>query len=128
MGWGDVCYCFAMAILVIIIIIIILPLLLSEVKDFDIRSGFPWQRWPFWKFQDLNAPLEMGIYLPVKFSKDRIISLWELATEFNHCISYWFLNQSGLKSYIYLLIFTYAIMLFIKQNVNRWTVALQRFI
>jgi hypothetical protein len=33
--------------------------------------------WPFWKFQDLNAPLEMGIHLPVKFSKDRIISLWE---------------------------------------------------
>jgi hypothetical protein len=38
---------------------------------------FPWQWWPFWKFQDLNAPLEMGIHLPVKFSKDRIISLWE---------------------------------------------------
>jgi hypothetical protein len=32
---------------------------------------------PFWNFQDLSAPLEMGIYLPVKFSKDRIISLWE---------------------------------------------------
>ena len=38
---------------------------------------FPWQWWPFWKFQDLNAPLEMGIHLPVKFSKDRIASLWE---------------------------------------------------
>jgi hypothetical protein len=50
---------------------------ISEVKDFDIRSRFPWQRRPFWKFQDLNAPLEMGIHLPVKFSKDRIISLWE---------------------------------------------------
>jgi hypothetical protein len=50
---------------------------ISEVKDFDIRSRFPWQWWPFWKFQDLNAPLEMGIYLPVKSSKDRIISLWE---------------------------------------------------
>ena len=50
---------------------------ISEVKDFDIRSRFPWQRRPFWKFQGLNAPLEMGIYLPVKFSKDRIISLWE---------------------------------------------------
>jgi hypothetical protein len=32
---------------------------ISEVKDFDIRSRFPWQRWPLWKFQDLNAPLEM---------------------------------------------------------------------
>jgi hypothetical protein len=30
------------------------------------------------KFQDLSAPLEMGIHLPVKFSKDRIISLCEL--------------------------------------------------
>jgi len=50
---------------------------ISEVKDFDIRSRFPWQRRPFWKFQDLNAPLEMGIHLPVKFSKDRITSLWE---------------------------------------------------
>ena len=50
---------------------------ISEVKDFDIRSRFPWQRRPFWKFQDLNAPLEMGIHLPVKFRKDRIISLWE---------------------------------------------------
>jgi aromatic ring-opening dioxygenase LigB subunit len=29
------------------------------------------------KFQDLNVPVEMGIYLPVKFSKDRIINLWE---------------------------------------------------
>jgi hypothetical protein len=29
-------------------------------------------------FQDLMAPLEMGIHLPVKFSKDRIISLWEI--------------------------------------------------
>jgi hypothetical protein len=50
---------------------------ISEVKDFDIRSQFPWQWRPFWKFQDLSAPLEMGIYLPVKFSKDRIIRLWE---------------------------------------------------
>ena len=32
---------------------------------------------PFRKFQDLNAPLEMEIHLPVKFSKDRIINLWE---------------------------------------------------
>ena len=50
---------------------------ISEVKDFDICSRFPWQRRPFWKFQDLGAPLEMGIHFPVKFSKDRIISLWE---------------------------------------------------
>jgi hypothetical protein len=50
---------------------------ISEVKDFDIRSGFPWQRRPFWKFKDLSVPLEMGIHLPVKFSKDWIISLWE---------------------------------------------------
>jgi hypothetical protein len=50
---------------------------ISEVKHFDIHSRFPWQRWPFWKFQDLSVPLEMGIYLPVKFSKDRTISLWE---------------------------------------------------
>jgi hypothetical protein len=50
---------------------------ISEVKDFDIRYRFPWQWQPFWKFQDLNAPHEMGIHLPVKFSKDRIISLWE---------------------------------------------------
>ena len=50
---------------------------ISEVKDFDICSRFPWQRWPFWKFQDLMVPREMGIHLPVKFSKDRIISLWE---------------------------------------------------
>ena len=50
---------------------------ISEVKYFDIRSRFPCQRRPFWKFQDLNAPLEMGIQLPVTFSKDRIISLWE---------------------------------------------------
>jgi hypothetical protein len=50
---------------------------ISEVNDFDIRSRFPWQRWPFCKFQDLSAPLEMGIHFPVKFSKDRIISLWE---------------------------------------------------
>ena len=47
---------------------------ISEVKEFDIRSRFPWQRRPFWKFQVLNAPLEMRIHLPVKFSKDRIIS------------------------------------------------------
>ena len=50
---------------------------ISEVKDFDICSRFPWQRRPFWKFQDPMAPLEMGIHLPGKFSKDRIISLWE---------------------------------------------------
>jgi hypothetical protein len=50
---------------------------ISEVKDFVIRSRFPWQQRPFWKFQDLNAPLEMGIHLPVKLSKDRIISFWE---------------------------------------------------
>jgi hypothetical protein len=50
---------------------------ISEVKDFDIRSRFPWQRRPFWKLQDLNAPLEMRIHLPVKFSKDRMISLSE---------------------------------------------------
>ena len=43
---------------------------------------FPWQRRPFWKFQDLNAPLEMGIHLPVKFSKDRIISLRILSDKF----------------------------------------------
>ena len=55
-----------------------IPLVVSdigEVKDFEIRSRFPWQTWPFLKFQDLNAPLEMGIHLPVKISKDRIISL-----------------------------------------------------
>ena len=50
---------------------------ISAVKDFDICSRFPWQQRPFWKFQDQSAPLEMGIHLPVKFSKDRIISLWE---------------------------------------------------
>ena len=50
---------------------------ISEVKYFDICSQFPWQRRPFWKFQDLMALLEMRIHLPVKFSKDRIISLWE---------------------------------------------------
>ena len=50
---------------------------ISEVNDFDICSRFPWKRRPFWKFQDLNAPLEMEIHFPVKFSKDRIISLWE---------------------------------------------------
>ena len=50
---------------------------IGEVTDFYICSRFPWQRWPFWKFQDLCAPLEMGIHLPVKFSKDLIISLWE---------------------------------------------------
>ena len=50
---------------------------ISEVKDFDIRSRFPWQRRPFWKFQDLTAFLDMGIHLPVKLSKDRIISLWK---------------------------------------------------
>jgi hypothetical protein len=32
---------------------------------------------PFWKFQGLSAPLAMGIHFPVKFSKDRIISLCE---------------------------------------------------
>ena len=42
---------------------------------FEMVAILKW--WPFWKFQDLNAPLEMGIHLPVKFSKDRIISLWE---------------------------------------------------
>jgi hypothetical protein len=47
---------------------------ISELKDFDICSRFPWQRRPFWKFQDLMALLEMRIHLPVKFSKDRIIS------------------------------------------------------
>ena len=50
---------------------------ISEVNDFDIRSRFPWQRRPFKKFQDMSAFLEMGIHLPVKFSKDRIISLLE---------------------------------------------------
>ena len=50
---------------------------ISEVKDVDICSRFPRQGWPFWKFQDLSAPLEMGFHLPVKFRKDRIISLWE---------------------------------------------------
>jgi hypothetical protein len=50
---------------------------ISEVKYFDIRSRIPWQRWPFWKFQDVNASFEMGIHLPVKFSKDRIICVWE---------------------------------------------------
>ena len=50
---------------------------ISEVKDFDICSRFPWQWQPFWKFQDLSAYLDMGFHLPVKFSKDRIISLWE---------------------------------------------------
>jgi hypothetical protein len=48
---------------------------IREVKYFDIRSRFPWQRRPFGKFQDLNAPPEMKIHLPLKFSKDRIISL-----------------------------------------------------
>jgi hypothetical protein len=47
----------------------------SKVKDFDIRSRFPWHWRPFWKFHDPNAPLEMGIHLPVKISKDRIINL-----------------------------------------------------
>ena len=46
---------------------------ISEVKDFEIRSRFPWQRRPFSRVP--NAPLEMGIHPPVKFSKDRIISL-----------------------------------------------------
>jgi hypothetical protein len=50
---------------------------ISEVKDFDICSRFPWQRRPFWKFEDLMPPLQMGIHLPVKCSKDRIISFWE---------------------------------------------------
>ena len=49
----------------------------SKVNDFDIRSRFPWQRLLFWKFQNLRAPLYMGIHLPVKFSKYRIVSLWE---------------------------------------------------
>jgi hypothetical protein len=48
---------------------------ITEVKDFDIRSRFPCQRQPFEKFQDLNAPPEMEIHLPLKFSKDGIISL-----------------------------------------------------
>jgi hypothetical protein len=43
---------------------------ISEVNYFDICSQFPWQRRPFWKFQDW-----MGIHLPVNFSKDQIISL-----------------------------------------------------
>ena len=46
-------------------------------QNFDVRSRFPWQRRSFWKLQNMIAPLEMGIYLPVKFSKDRIISLLE---------------------------------------------------
>jgi hypothetical protein len=50
---------------------------ISEVTDVDIRLWFPRQRRPFWKFQDLNAPLEMRIHLPVKFSIDRLISVWE---------------------------------------------------
>ena len=57
-----------------------IPLAVSDIGGvtyFYICSRFPWQRWPFWKFQDLCAPLEMGIHLPVKFSKDWIISLWE---------------------------------------------------
>jgi hypothetical protein len=29
------------------------------------------------KIPRLSAPLEIGIHLPVKFSKDWIISLWE---------------------------------------------------
>ena len=48
---------------------------IREVKYFDIRSRFPWQQRPFGKFQDLNAPPEMEIHLPLKFSKHRIISL-----------------------------------------------------
>jgi hypothetical protein len=58
-----------------------IPLVVSdigEVTDFYICSRFTWQRWPLWKFQDLSAPLEIGIHLSVKFSKDWIISLWEL--------------------------------------------------
>jgi hypothetical protein len=58
---------------------------ISEVKDFDIPSYFPWQRWPFWKFQDLSAPLEMWIHLPVKFSNDQIVNLWE----YGRTISRW---------------------------------------
>ena len=50
---------------------------INQVKDLHICSRFPWQRRPFWKFQDLTAPLEMGFHLPVEFSEDRIISLWE---------------------------------------------------
>ena len=46
-------------------------------QNVDVRSRFPWERRSFWKLQNMTAPLEMGIYLPVKFSKDRIISLLE---------------------------------------------------
>jgi hypothetical protein len=45
----------------------------SKNKNHPIWTKFGFQS--FWKFQDLNAPLELGIHLPVKFSKDRIISL-----------------------------------------------------
>ena len=37
------------------------------IQSFGTFCWFPWQRRPFWKFQDLNAPFGMGIYLPVKF-------------------------------------------------------------
>ena len=33
---------------------------ISEVEDFDIRSRFPWQRRPFWKFQDWMHLLRCG--------------------------------------------------------------------
>jgi hypothetical protein len=48
----------------------------ATVSKMATSSRFPWQRQPFWKFHDF-APLEMEIHLPVKFSKDRIISLQE---------------------------------------------------
>jgi hypothetical protein len=41
----------------------------------DFFNLYIWR--PFSKFQDLNAPLEMEIHLPVKFSKDQIIGLRE---------------------------------------------------
>jgi hypothetical protein len=46
---------------------------ISEVKDFDICSRFLWQRRPFWKFQDLMAPLDMGIHLPWKLISRSIL-------------------------------------------------------
>ena len=35
--------------------------------NFPAFFQFPWKRWPFCKFQDLNAPLWMRINLPMKF-------------------------------------------------------------
>ena len=49
---------------------------------FEMVAILKW--WPFWKFQNLNAPLEMEIHLPVKFSKDRIISLREFGRTKSH--------------------------------------------